>query len=38
MLVKFYLGTHNFWNFTRGYKKTDPRCDRFMIKMSAEKV
>jgi len=34
-LVKFYLGTHNFFNFTRGYKQVDPRCDRYMIKMSA---
>ena len=32
-LVKFYLGTHNFFNFTRGYKRTNPRCDRYMISM-----
>lgn len=37
-LVVLYLGTHNFHNFTKGYKTTDPRCDRFIISMRAELV
>ena len=34
-LVQFYLGTHNYYNFSRGYKQTDPRCERYMLKMHA---
>lgn len=33
-LVKFYLGTHNFYNFTRGYKQENPQCVRFMVDMN----
>lgn len=33
---KHYLKTHNFHNFTRRLKETDPRCHRFMIAMKAE--
>jgi len=32
-LAQLYLGTHSFHNFTKGYKSTDPRCDRFIIGM-----
>ena len=34
-LTQMYLGTHSFHNFTKGYKSNDPRCDRFIMKMSA---
>lgn len=37
-LVSLYLGTHNFHNFTKGYKQTDPRCDRYLMAMKAELV
>lgn len=37
-LVAFYLGTHNFHNFTKGYKTNDPRCDRFIMSMKVELV
>lgn len=37
-LCQLYLGTHNFHNFTKGYKQTDPRCDRYMMSMKAEIV
>ena len=37
-MVTLYLGTHNFHNFTKGYKTSDPRCDRFIISMRAELV
>lgn len=37
-LCDLYLGTHNFHNFTKGYKQTDPRCDRYMMAMRAEIV
>lgn len=37
-LAELYLGTHNFHNFTKGYKQTDPRCDRYMMAMRAEVV
>jgi tRNA pseudouridine38-40 synthase len=37
-LVQLYLGTHSFHNFTKGYKTNDPRCDRYIMGMSVEKI
>jgi tRNA pseudouridine38-40 synthase len=37
-LSELYLGTHNFHNFSKGYKQTDPRCDRYIMAMRAELV
>jgi tRNA pseudouridine38-40 synthase len=37
-LAAKYVGTRHYHNFTKGYKMDDPRCDRYVLSVTAEHV
>ena len=37
-MVKLFVGSHSFHNFTKGYKQSDPKCVRYIKAASVERV
>jgi len=37
-MANLLVGSHSFHNFTKGYKKSDPKCVRYIKALKVERV